>query len=371
MNLRKYINKRIISIIISFTVFISILNNLSIYANENIECIDYSIEIERMYNSLIPKEADYYVDYIANPLLMSQECNDEYMIGEAFFIYVTDENIQETMFYYPIYINNNIEYIISVYLVNGEWNAKIGKDFIELLILSNYNEDNRAIFYQIEEYFFADNGNELYSFNENVDCSDFLFCDISINDKINIIENEYIHKERKDIVLCEEGTGFSTNTAYEKKLNMSGRLVGQGSDNICWAASVATTLRYLTNSYTYTARSVCDKIGHAYDEAGIYEKQKALKAYGINYSVLLNSQITFERVINNIVNQYPILASTFSSNSGHSITIVGYKNYGGIKMITFHNPGSNELETVIYNSSGTTYSYNNKTFTWKYTLCYL
>lgn len=40
-------------------------------------------------------------------------------------------------------------------------------------------------------------------------------------------------------------------------------------------------------------------------------------------------------------------------------------------MITFHNPGSNELETVIYNSSGTTYSYNNKTFTWKYTLCYL
>lgn len=152
---------------------------------------------------------------------------------------------------------------------------------------------------------------------------------------------------------------------------MSGRLVAQGSEPICWAASVATTLRYLTNSYAYTARGVCDKIGHAYTAAGIDVKQKALKAYGIEYNNLLYSQITYSRIKNNIVNQYPILASTFSSKGGHAITIVGYKNYGGIEMVTFHNSGTNTVETVVYNSNGTTYSYNNTTFTWKYTLCYL
>ena len=149
---------------------------------------------------------------------------------------------------------------------------------------------------------------------------------------------------------------------------MSGRMVSQGSDSICWAASDATTLRYLTNSYSYTARGVCDKIGHSYSTGTLNDMQKALSAYGITYSNLVKSQIPFSSLSNNICNEYPVMAALYSEKYGHAVTILGYKNYGGIQMIVYYNSGNNKIETAIYSSTGTKCSYVNTIFVWKETL---
>lgn len=153
-------------------------------------------------------------------------------------------------------------------------------------------------------------------------------------------------------------------------LNTNGYPVPQYDDKICCAASVATVVRYVTDNYTITARNVCDKINHPYDGGGILKKRSALYAYNLYYSNLMYEQASFGQIQTNILDQKPMLLSTFSSDEGHAVTLMGYSTYGGVNQIVIHNSANQTLQTIEYRNSGTVYSYNGKIWTWKYTLSY-
>lgn len=187
--------------------------------------------------------------------------------------------------------------------------------------------------------------------------------------------NSYSVKKEKDEFAennkFKAARGFSTKQGFVVRLNTSGCLVPQYRDNTCWAASVATTLRYLNFSKykSLTARNVSDKMGKPYNKGGtITDMYNALKKYNITYKKPEYSQTSFAMVTKNILAQKPILIGAIVGKSGHAVTIIGYTTYGGINQITFYNSGTNTCTSVEYKKSGTTFSYNNKQFKWKYTL---
>lgn len=245
-----------------------------------------------------------------------------------------------------------------------------------------YQEDNDYLFYEDENGVYAENEKcikKLYDkgCTEKKDDENLLnvevFEELSTENKVNAIVNSYSKNRTQQVYdgeLRAKDQGFSSYTVYVVKLNTSGCLVAQGNYGNCWAATVATTVRYLNYSkYKYlTAKNVCDAMGIGYnDGATMLQQQHALYNYLIGYRYY-KSQIRFPLVQQNIQNKTPVIAGTIAGKSAHSITIIGYTTYGGINQITFHNPGTNKVSSVEYKSTGTTYTYNNKIYKWIETL---
>lgn len=82
-------------------------------------------------------------------------------------------------------------------------------------------------------------------------------------------------------------------------LFLCGKLKGQASYGLCWAASVATIVNYVfvsTNS-NVTAKDACAKEGIGWnDGATILQKQQALFDYKIPYASLAYRQCTWSEV---------------------------------------------------------------------------
>lgn len=145
--------------------------------------------------------------------------------------------------------------------------------------------------------------------------------------------------------------------------------MSQGNYGLCWAASVATTVRYLNYSKyaSLTAKQVANKMGIGYNDGGsISDIKNALKKYGQTY-LTSSSQLTFGKVQTNIVAQYPVIMVCYDSGNtvGHAVTCIGYTTYGGIKQVTFWNSGNKKVTTVEYKTLGTKFSYAGYSFIWK------
>lgn len=80
----------------------NVFGTISTYGSEENIISNY---ISDMYDMLIPNDAKEYAETIAKPLLYAQNYEGEYDIGKGFFIYVPEKEVQETLFYFPIYID--------------------------------------------------------------------------------------------------------------------------------------------------------------------------------------------------------------------------------------------------------------------------
>lgn len=293
--------------------------------------------------------------------------------------------VQDKIYYFPVSENNRIQMIMSIIDVDGDYTATMSKDIANSLNEINYLDSNK-------HYILYQNGQEILAENENstfvLTVTDYetnivnktngnseYFESLSFSDKVKKIKNTYAIRSintSENFANISGAQGFSVKNACQTKLNTSGCLVPQGSLNICWAASVATTVRYLKyDKYkNLTATQVCDAIGVSYTANNIDAQQKALKKYGINYNQkITEKQIGFAVVQRNILSQNTVLIHAFpSSGDGHAVTIIGYSTYGGVNLITIYNSATNACETVEYKSSGTYFSFNNKNHLWKYSL---
>ena len=76
---------------------------------------------------------------------------------------------------------------------------------------------------------------------------------------------------------------------------------------------------------------------------------------------------TPEQVKKNIDQKRPIYVAATSSGNGHAVACFGYKVNNQKKYVYFWNPGTQSTSIVLYKTAGTTFSYNNSVWTWKYT----
>lgn len=141
---------------------------------------------------------------------------------------------------------------------------------------------------------------------------------------------------------------------------------GQGKYGLCWAASVATIVNY-RNGTAYTAKNVADRMGIEYNTGGTLENASlALNLYGVMYKAIYN-QISWTLVKKNIDQKRHIYVAATSSRNGHAVACFGYKVNNQKKYVYFWNPGTQSTSIVLYKTAGTTFSYNNSVWTWKYT----
>lgn len=362
--------KRIQALFLVAILFITVTFN-----SVNVSAYSINNDIRVFYKSIISGEVSEYVEEYAEEYLLSLGIAEEYEILTPFIIFdVDDYIIQESIFCFPLAFDNQVEYVLSTFIVNNQISASISKFYAPILnTIDYYNWDNCILYNIYDNLVVTNQYNDQLILSEeyNEEIINSVFYNLDYEDKVDYIETHYIENEPTSAEETKlENTGFSIKNTYECRLNTTNRLVPQGDKGICWAASVATTVRYLKNRSDITATGVCDAIKHSYTGGTVDDKLKALAYYGCLEYGLANKQISFLDVSNNIRGQYPILASTYSSNgSGHSITIIGYSTHGGIYLIKFYNSATNSIESASYNPDGTRYSMDNVTYVWINTIC--
>ncbi len=108
-------------------------------------------------------------------------------------------------------------------------------------------------------------------------------------------------------------------------------------------------------------------MGIEYNTGGTLENASlALNLYGVMYKAIYN-QISWTLVKKNIDQKRHIYVAATSSGNGHAVACFGYKVNNQKKYVYFWNPGTQSTSIVLYKTAGTTFSYNNSVWTWKYT----
>lgn len=311
----------------------------------------------------VPSDAQQFAEDNYYNLIMAGQEDYSFSISDKnklnlespFVIYDKNETIWDEVYYYPISYKDNIILVMSVINTTEGWTLSASQELIKQLNNLEYQKNSVNVFYR-------DNDNQIKQ--------------LESNDVSNAINNHTINMQPIDIAevkkesnSCNIKEGYTPSYSFNLTTGSDiGQILklynrqGQGNLDICWAASVATIVNYLQGK-NLSAKKVCDDNGYKYVGHDISVKSKALKYYGIHYSIQ-TSALSWKTVIKNIENKQPIAMSTFSNGSGHAVTLIGYRFRNGNKYIVLWNSGNEEIQTVLYKEENTVYQYNNKAWTW-------
>lgn len=388
--------KRIISIFVTTVI----VGSTTFFAVSAVTIQNKQIDVSNMLDNLI---SDDVYDYASNRLLpLVKTLENDYedfritinnvnniSLGKPYVIYnsLSCEE-QDNIYYFPVIEDNIIKCILSISVDENTYNASLSEDIAVGLNNINYVCDNNYIFYRDKGNIYAENSkHEIKKLNVGI-TNDYInsdeknlksFTNLLFDKKVEQISNNYgknsYKLEANDVSPFGNARGFSKLSPHNVRLNTKGCFVSQYFDGNCWAASVATTLRYLNYSKfkKLTARNVCDKVGIGYNEGGsIYDEQKALIEYGItDYNIFRFYPIEFKMIQKNILNQKPVLVgcnNLKSITSGHVVPIIGYSKYSNIKQVVFYNPVNMKCITSEYKTDGLIFSYGFKKFKWRESL---
>lgn len=167
---------------------------------------------------------------------------------------------------------------------------------------------------------------------------------------------------------------FSSSTSSSKVCSLY-NAQGQGAYGLCWAAAVATICNYL-NGTNITAKNVADEMNVGYDDGALPEMaQEALSRYMVRYNninLYASEVMTWESYKINVNNKYPIYVRALASGGDHAVVAYGYMIAAGVRYITIWNSGVNggtgSSTTLMFRDYGTTFTYNNKTYTWAHSV---
>ncbi|MGF7144882.1 hypothetical protein HNQ56_003315 [Anaerotaenia torta] len=245
----------------------------------------------------------------------------------------------------------------------------------------DYTAEN-YIFYESNDNIFAESSTEVINLSgiESEKCRTFQAYDFNEKEKIiskavkNFVKTDPSAKKNKNIK-DKYTPSYSESTSTSKVCALYNNK-GQGSYGNCWAAAVATIANY-RNGTNITPTQVCDFMGIGYDEGGdTYDSQSALSHYGVYLNNEIFAPLSWSSIKYNIDNAYPSYASLADNYyNGHAVTVYGYRQININQFIVIWNSGLNGgsggVQIVYYYSTGTTIPYNNKTWTWIKSLCWI
>lgn len=338
---------------------------------------------------VVPADAEAYANaHYRGALQVVEEFQDAYEVSDSelegaklgcpFVIYEPDKSVQDEIYYYPILDSqDNIILLMCIMGTTQGWNLSISEEWVDgLQQVGDITTD--VVFYKTGDILYAENEQRSYIIAGGVDSGTSSFQRESYESKkqdISGINTRFVKVNTENIEITEDNQydtytpGFSTSTSSQKICSLYNKQ-GQGSYGLCWAASVATICNYL-NGTNVTAKNVADKMGIGYNEGGgLYDAQLALSKYGVQYNNVLDAQnrMSWSNLKTNIDNKYPVYVSAKTSESGHAVTAYGYLVAAGTNYVVLWNSGTQKSITATFKSSGTTFTYNNDTYTWKYSI---
>jgi len=299
-----------------------------------------------------------------------------YKLYDGFVIYNSETDVKDEIYYYPVVNLDKIVLVISAIHTSRGWCVSASDEMVDFLNKIHYLSSDHYLLYFYNDELKVRNERDLdnaatdFEKNSYFECLQDMAKQMVSREPANI--NKIVYESNHKCIEESYTPAYSTDNMVGAKGSRICSLYnakGQGSDPICWAASVATIVNYRKGT-NYSARDVCDKEGTGYIGADISTKKKALKDYGITYKQT-NAQVGWSSILSNIDAKYPIAMSAFdSSSNGHSTVLYGYTVTSNGSYITVFNPGTNNTVTLQYKSTGTTFSYNNRTWTWTKSLSY-
>lgn len=373
----KKTNKKLVSILMICMMLIQMFST-SVMA--------YSVGMEEIY---IPEEATIYAEnHYKEALAVVKKYSEYYNVtdeqlenlrlGKPFVIYELEEEVQDEIYYYPLLDeNDNVILLLSVMGTTEDWNICVSEEWVNELNEINITS-SEYIFYKSDEGLCAESITEEICLAGEKDAEIKEFSDQSyktkkkiINEAIDEFEKTDVHNNTNNILLKDMYTPSFSSSTTSSKICALYNAQGQGSYGICWAASVATICNYLTGN-NITAIEVADEMNIDYEEGAVpYFAQEAMSRYGVRYQNLneySTERMSWESLKININYKYPVYVSAKAGKSGHAVVAYGYMIAAGVKYVAIWNPGIATSITAAFKESGTTFTYNNKTFTWTYSI---
>lgn len=368
----------IFMILVMLLVMIPSDNVLANSQGENNIPTDATIYAQQHYKELVEAVKMHNEDYNVQEI----QYNDV-SLGVPFVIYELDTEVQDEIYYYPILgTDGNIILLMCVIGTTEGWNLSASEEWVnELNKIGGIKSD--LVFYKLGENLWAEDDKDIYEIIGDKN----LFAEYSVSrgyleekekyskentifKKTDINKITITSKNRKDTYT----PAFSSSTTSSKICSLYNSK-GQGNYGLCWAATVATICNYRKGT-NLSASTIADGMNIGYgDGANIYEAQQALKNNGVQYNSVYgnsNTKMPWSVLKANIDNKYPIYVSAKATNSGHAVTAYGYTIAAGMKYIVLWNSGINGGKgspiTVSFYEDGTSFSYNNTTYTWTYSV---
>lgn len=368
----------IFMILVMLLVMIPSDNVLANSQGENNIPTDATIYAQQHYKELVEAVKMHNEDYNVQEI----QYNDV-SLGIPFVIYELDTEVQDEIYYYPILgTDGNIILLMCVIGTTEGWNLSASEEWVnELNKIGGIKSD--LVFYKVGENLWAEDDKDIYEIIGDKN----LFAEYSVSrgyleekekyskentifKKTDINKITITSKNRKDTYT----PAFSSSTTNSKICSLYNSK-GQGNYGLCWAATVATICNYRKGT-NLSASTIADGMNIGYDDgANIYEAQQALKNNGVQYNSVYgnsNTKMPWSVLKANIDNKYPIYVSAKATNSGHAVTAYGYTIAAGMKYIVLWNSGINGGKgspiTVSFYEDGTSFSYNNTTYTWTYSV---
>lgn len=370
----KKIKSIILLVVIVLCNFIHI-NSIDIYANESNENMIVPNEVNNYFTSIFEEaisiwNLDKKIDY-----------KTEYRIGEPFVVYRLTEN--NAVWYYPIYNGKDVICNIVVSYICNEFTYAISEEYVTAL--NCINSDKWIIYAEKEKIYLITQENKLF------DISNGNFNEILSSITYSEIYNEYVENYNCIKIIKENNLkmkrayskGGSTRTITNgRECIMTDCLIRQYNYSLCWAASIASIVRYLDGSYinkNLNAFDVATVRADYYDlldpnqGANDKEMKTVLALYGVYYSVL-NRRVKNTEIVKEIDNGYPIIMGSKCSyidengqlkSGAHATVLYGYYNLDYKKYYKVWNPGNATTQIVSENTYGDiNLGYNGHNYLW-------
>ncbi len=384
-------DKRKKSIVLYLTMLIFILcNNLSVMASNSFSNITSGTMSQNVPDEVSAYFNSVYKDTI-NAYIVNSDFNNDLtlnniIIGEPFIILNEELSDSSEIWYYPVYHNNAIQFLITIYRYQGKLYCGITQEYVLKLNEINYNSGMKIIKGK-ENIYAVDDNNRKYVLENNITDTDSTSetSELKSNNllKCNANYNSASGTSGRSGRFNPKGPVKKITNGYE--CDMTNCFVKQYGYEVCWAASMATMIRYLRPEYGYigagdVAYTVGDALGidTSTDEGKVacldgrnrYDIQFGFALYEIYYTVT-ERKLSYGELREEIENGSPIcMLSKLNEFYGHVTVIYGYYMYGSMRYIEMWNPGNGEKQAFQYNLDGTVrYVYHNDIYDWCDTIC--
>lgn len=161
------------------------------------------------------------------------------------------------------------------------------------------------------------------------------------------------------------------NLKYLSNYPIVHQRIGDKQYGMCWAATVASIVRFEGKSSTLTAQQVCNRMGIGYNAGGTLENARAALASYLSspyVPTIVNSTLSYSNIMTVIDNVDPAYMSCKNGDSGHAVALVGYNFTSSKKEIRIMDPAYECIKICTHSGLKWTFPFGKEKYTWKYTV---
>lgn len=283
-------------------------------------------------------------------------------------------NGSTSIYHFPIADNQGIiHWILSVGLNDdGSFGATIGQDFAPLLneVLSDgFNQvyliqDDRTLYAIVDNNIYKQVGSEVIQVNKTEMRQSSLSSvtgispnDLSFNEQYSA---KAIESYRAFVAVEAEQNSISATTSQSVAELTNYPHIYNGFNSLCWAATVATMVRYEKPSVfpNLTATNVANQLGIPHDNGGTPEDVVSALNYYLGSPYLpthLSRILTYSEIMTVVNNNDPAYLRMLSEDLtiGHGIALIGYNIGSSYARIKIMDPAyQNQTKYCLESSSG-------------------